>query len=399
MVSLAQRQEVANLASLDPQLERFRKLLDGESVPPGTRDGHDARETILAAISSNNGTLFERVGAEIEARRISPESDWCHDDYLLFLLLAGNEKFGRPLKNLAPIIDARRSNNNPIPRKLNEVFAALNRQEFGIEGEFGFLKIPFLALLGKLHLTVADATKALQAMSHSLNFEQLSPFLQLLTLKAHDIILMERKPMATEDAAQLVAAFEIHARNLSLGQWRQVGWSLPGHFLAAIIISIIGLGFIPVLFGFGTGLAHRFSSPSPLRPEALAVTDITAPQAELPPEVDDIINSRKSALGTAKDSYWLEIECAPFGDPTPAFAVEVSHSAKSIDEAFAFLEDTDKGPRPFTIVPAEKETGRVRLLIPPAPKGRRLCIIVTLRASPKESAEQLAKDIVVRPLE
>src|SRR5690606_17755786 len=104
---------------------------------------------------------------------IAETSDWCQDDYMLFLLLLGNEVFGRPLRFLRDVIEVRRRTSNPVPRKINEVFAALERQEYGIDGELGFLKIPFLRLIGKLRLGPVEAQRALKDMSAPGLFHQM----------------------------------------------------------------------------------------------------------------------------------------------------------------------------------------------------------------------------------
>ncbi len=198
MVSLEQRQALAVLSEADPQLKRFQLLLAGENPAGADSGAGEVREELLVAISSNDSVRFKNAAVKIGQRKISADSDWCQDDYLLFLLLLGNELFGRPLTFLTCVIEARRNNPNPIPRKINEVFAALGRQEFGIDGEFCFLKIPFLRLAGKLRLGPSEARKAIHAMSEPELFDQMSPFLKLLTQKAYDFILTERQPLATE---------------------------------------------------------------------------------------------------------------------------------------------------------------------------------------------------------
>src|SRR6266700_330449 len=222
MVSLRQRQELAALSKADRQLKQLELLLNGESLPAIESKAQGIREELLSAISANRPAQFRESAAKIGQRKISPESDWCRDDYLLFLLLLGNQKFGRPLTFLPAVIEARRQNTNPVPQKINEVFAALERGESGIDGEFGFLKIPLLHLIGTLRLGPTDARKAIQAMSVPGLLDQMSPFLKLLTQKAYDLVLMERQPLATETTAQLIEGIEAHAKDFSLRHWWRV---------------------------------------------------------------------------------------------------------------------------------------------------------------------------------
>lgn len=132
-------------------------LLDGDQSALIGSTGGGLHEQLLTSISRSDAVRFKELGEEIGQRRITTESDWCHDDYLLFLLLLGKEKFSYPLRFLTQVMEVRRKNANPVPRKVDEVFAALDRQEFGIDGEFGFLKIPFLYLVGRLRVGPAEA--------------------------------------------------------------------------------------------------------------------------------------------------------------------------------------------------------------------------------------------------
>src|SRR3972149_3180510 len=218
MVSLKQRQTLASLAEADSRLKRFQLLLAEEDLRGDDAVGGGVHEELLLAISSNDSVRFRNVATRIGQRKVSADSDWCQDDYLLFLLLLGNEMFGRPMTFLASVIEVRRSNPNPLPRKINDVFAALERQEFGIDGEFCFLK--------------------------------------LLTQKAYDVVLTERQPLAMETTTQLIEGFEVHAKDLSLRQWWRVVTALPGRMILALVVVIVGAGVIPVLICVGEGLVE-----------------------------------------------------------------------------------------------------------------------------------------------
>jgi hypothetical protein len=247
MVSLKQRQTLGALSEADPHLKRFQLFLEGESIAEADFHERGVREELLSAIISKDSARFKNSATDIGRRKISAGSDWCQDDYLLFLLVLGNELFGHSLTFLRDVIEVRRNNPNPIPRKINEVFAALERQEFGINGEFCFLKIPFLRLAGKLRLGPSEAGRALRAMSEPGLFDHLTPFLQLLMQKAHDIVLTERQPLATETTTELIEGFETHAKDLSLRQWWRVAAALPGRIIWAVLAVVASIGLFPLL--------------------------------------------------------------------------------------------------------------------------------------------------------
>lgn len=401
MVSLEQRQALATLAEGDPQLKRFQLLLSGEKLVRADSHAGDVREELLLAISSNDSEGFKDAAAKIGQRKISVDSDWCQDDYLLFLLLLGNELFGRSLTFLTSVIEVRRKNPNPIPQKINEVFAALERQEFGIDGEFCFLKIPFLHLAGKLRLGPSEAMKALGAMSEHQAFDQLSPFLKLLTQKAYDLVLTERQPLATETTTQLIEGFETHARNLSLRQWWQVVVALPGRMILALICGFVALGLVPVLIGAGKSLIESYySEERRSRPSGIDIVGVRETGPDLPDEVLILAKMMSRLTDTpGKSSLLVSVEGAPFDTATPAFVVEVSHPEKPIINGVAFSQPANGSIRPFTIVPVQRDGGRFRAILPEQPIGQRLFFVLEFEAAADEDAQSLGRDIMLRPLQ
>jgi hypothetical protein len=400
MVSLKHRQDLATLAEADPRLKRFQLFLMGEHFPDEDSKRGGVHEDLLSALAANDAAKFKEASKSIGQRRISIESDWCCDDYLLFLLLLGHQKFGRPLTFLPTVLEARRQNPNPVPQKINEIFGALERGEFGIDGEFGFFKIPFLHLLGKLRLSPADARKAIQGMSAPALLDQLSPFLRLLAQRAHDLVLIERQPVATETAAQLLEGLETHAKDFSLRHWWRVITALPGRILIAMFAALLGLGLIPVLVGVGKGLVDAQKSQIRVRPSVLAAATIREPSADLPPEILRLVGTlEQSNAPSTKRQIIVQVESQPLIAPTTSFIVEVSHPDKPIEKALAFTETVNEGIRPVTIVPLQHEGGRFRAMVPEQPTGQRLVFILRFEGDRTDTVQSVGKSIVMRPLQ
>jgi hypothetical protein len=400
MVSLKKRQDLAALAEADPRLKKFQLFLVGEHVPNDVPGQEGIHECLLAALAANDSAKFHHAAKNIGQRKITSESDWCRDDYLLFLLLLGHQKFGRTLSFLPTVLEVRRQNPNPLPQKINEIFSALERGEFGIDGEFGFFKIPFLHLLEKLQLTPAEARKAIQGMSSPGLLDQLSPFLKLLAQRAHDLVLIERQPLATETIAQLIEGLEAHAKDFSLRHWWRVITALPGRILIAIFAALIGLGLIPILIGVGTGLVDARKEPSQVRPSVLTVTSVQEPGASLPPEILDIVAIFKQTnSASGRKPIIVQAESSPFQEATPSFVVEVSHSDKAIQKALAFTERETEGIRPVTIVPLQREGGRFRAVVPKQAAGQRLVFILQFEGDGTNTIDNIGKSVVMRPLQ
>lgn len=403
MVSLEQRQSLAALSEADLHLKNFQLLVAGDTLATAESDPSDVRERLLQAIALKDSAQFKAAAINIGKRKISSESDWCQDDYLVFLLVLGNELFGRPLTFLTSVIEARRKNPNPIPRKINDVFAALERQEFGIEGEFCFLKIPFLSLAGKLRLGPLEAQKAIRAMSEPGLLNQMSPFLRLLAQKAYDLVLTERQPLPTETTAQLIEGFERHAKDLTLTQWWRVVANLPGRLLFALAGILASAGLITVLVGFGQEIGESFlSKPEEVRvrPQMLAITGIREAGSDLPTEALLLARTlpRQNAVSSNR-SLLITIESAPFATATPAFVVEVSHPERSIRNAFAFTQGSAGGMQAFTVVPVQRDAGRFRAILPAMAVNHKLYFVLEFEADDNEDFMSVGRRVVLRPLQ
>lgn len=401
MVPLEQRQSLAALSETDPHLKNFQLLVAGDPLAITKSEPSDVREKLLQAIALKDPARFKDAADNIGERKISPDSDWCQDDYLVFLLVLGNELFGRPLTFLTSVIEARRKNPNPVPRKINDVFAALERQEFGIEGEFCFLKIPFLSLAGKLRLGPSDAQRAIRAMSEPGLLDQMSPFLKLLTQKAYDQVLIERQPVPTETTLQLIEGFEQHAKNLSLRQWWRVITALPGRLIVTIFVIVLGLGLIPLLFGVGKGIVEYLKPEEVrVRPQTLAITGIREAGSDLPTEAFLLARTLPSQNAVPSNrSLIITVESAPFAIATPAFVVEASHQDRPIRNAFAFTQNSVEGMQAFTVVPVQRDAGRFRAILPAMSASNKLYFILEFETDGKEDLLSVGKRVVLRPLQ
>ena len=298
-------------------------------------------------------------------------------------------------------MEARRSTSNPIPRKINEVFAALERQEFGIEGEFSFLKIPFLYLVSKFRIGPLEARRALQAMSEPGLFDQMSPFLKVLTQKAYDLVLTARVPLPTETTTQLIEGFETHAKDLSLRQWWLVLTALPGRMIWGAVVGIVALGLVPILFGFGSKLAdlHRTTAIRTL-PSELAVTSIEEAGPELPLNALLLVRALQDESSVrGKHTLQVVVKVAPFTNLTPPFAVEVSHADRPILNVLAFSQPPNTNTQLFTVLPVQRDSGRFRAILPAQEIGQRVCFVLILECGQGEDVGSVGRGVILRPLQ
>ncbi len=400
MVPLTQRHDLADAIKADPDLKRIQDLLDGGTAEGGDAPKNDVRDQLLLSISAKDRKKFNEIGDDLAKRRIGPDSDWCQDDFLIFLLLLGNEMFGRSVSCLQRVIDARRHTPNSLPQKINEVFAALYRQEFAIDGELAFLKVPFLHVTGDLKIGPRDAEKVLAGVSDIDLWSQFSPFLRLLTQKAHDLVLISRAPRVAETSDELIEGFRKHASSLTLRQWWNVIVSLPGKPVVSVVGTLLGLGLFAVLFGFGKGLADKEFNTERKRPDAISVASVSEAPPNLPAEAAILQAFLQNVPPTAGQRVLtVALTCEPFPAASPSFVIEVSHPEKAIQNAIAFTQEAATGERAFTVIPVQKDAGRYRVVLPHLEAGAQLVVLLNIEIGPKETADSMKTRFVLRSLQ
>lgn len=398
MVSLEDRLATEAQAQAHSELGRFKLLLQGGPVPASASRG--LHEELLDALAARDSATFETITAKVAQRRISPDADWCRDDYLLVLLLLGEQLFAKPLPFLATLLDTRANNPNPLPRKINQVFSSLHGQDYDLGGELAYLKIPFLHLSGRLRLTANDAIEVLQAIAVPAVFKQFSPLLQLITERAYDLVLTQRTPLEAETTIQLVEAVQKHAPNLTLSQWRTIFGALRGRLIIVLLLSMAGLAVLPVLFGFGQKLAVSLRTPDVrVRPNHIGIAGWRG-TGDLPREavmISETMLRQASLAGLS--TILVTIDAQPFATATPAFAIEASHPERPIVNAFAFTRPKPESDDEFLVVPVQKDGGRFRALIPEGAAGQKFSFVLQFQTMQGELARGIAERVVLRPLQ
>jgi hypothetical protein len=76
----------------------------------------------------------------------------------------------------------------------------------------------------------------------------------------------------------------------------------------------------------------------------------------------------------------------------------VSHPEKAIRRAIGFIQYTNNGERPFTVIPVQKEEGQYRLLLPELEAGAQLVILLNVEIDSKEAVDAVRNRFVLRTL-
>jgi len=394
MVSLKERSELATFVAADPHLKRFQTFLMDGHLDHSRAYANDIRESLLSAIADNNRGDFAKVAHEIGRRSIGPDADWCFDDYLLFLLLLGKERFSERLEFISQVIEARRTAAPAIAANINNVFGAIARREFEIEGPLCFLKIPFLRLCGRLELKPRDAQRALGAMNECDVFQQLSPFLKLLMLDAHDTTLTERRPFSAASCSELVDAIEELSKRFTLADYRRIIWTLP--IRAWLIIGPVVLALIPILFGFGSTIGGHYLSLRTLdRPSSVHIGQIRNGLSATPDEVAILARSLGEQASSNHANRVVLVESEPLSKNARGFAIEVSHANEPIEGAIAFTSDSDT-KYPVSLLLTQRDGPRWRAIVPTSSAGQKISFLLRFDGT---NDTQITNGLSLRPVD
>lgn len=400
MVSLEERNAITVRAQQDDELRMFYAFLFEERIPENAEPGF-VHVGLLRSIAKSDEQEFRRHIEELERRRITPESEWCQNDCLVFLLLLGCQKFSIHAKRVDEILAVRERNTNPGPQKVNDTFQALNRLEYGMDGEYCFLKIPFLHLLGRLDLSAEEACRAHAALCKPGLLHSLAPFDQLLALRAYDLILFERKPTKLESFDQLIEVIERDFEKVSLRQlFRLISATSVRSWL---IVGSIALTVLGVLSGAGYKAGELWfqREASTERPQSLQITDATDATMASAPVLGDLAKTllaSHSATPGNKLSAAL-LQSSDFQKPTPDFSIELSHSKRSVIAAHAFLRMPTPSGEQLTILPVQNHNSAVRTLVPKTPKGARVIFMAVVEVPVATDASQMSAGFILRSLD
>jgi hypothetical protein len=240
MVSLSDRDCIVQNALSDRELSCvYRFIFEGKV---SDSSANDKQGRVLLAIARSDERDFQPLLKDFAGRTVTPETDWIHNDCLIFLLLLGCHKFSMSTSSLDPVLTARESNRNPVAVKTNQAFRSLYRSEFSLEGEYAFIKVVFLDLIYHLQLTHIRGVPIYESLTSTGILSELSPFLKLLAVRSFDLLVSATAPTEENAYEELIEAIHRLSPNWTLRETAKLVWALPvkrAFVLATAIVAAI----------------------------------------------------------------------------------------------------------------------------------------------------------------
>ena len=397
MVPLSEMNEITRRARTDAEMRDIYAFLFRESFDPAGSASYPHAALLRAVALGEKDAFCEHV-TDFKRRRTSEGSGWYDNDSLIFLLLVGCERFQIDRAFLDGILDARDRNTNPIPKRITEVFRALQRKEYGLEGQFSFIKIPFRDLTGELVLSNNDAEKAYLELTRAQILNQLSPFLQLLAVRAFELILFHRKPQAYENFDELVRGVETLREHASLRQVLSLVWALPYKWLLIVFIVVL-----PFIFGVGQKAYQlsREATGERVRPLIMSISSSADPVRSPFVGVRALAHEATTNQLAKPDDHLaaVAISTSRLTRAAPKFSVELSLSSLDLVEGYAVLVQSADGGDSETVLPVQKTRGSVRAFVPAIDAESYLIFVLVVRTPTPRDADQIASLATIRTLE
>ena len=260
MVSLSERDCIVQNALSDRDLSCiYRFIFEGKVSDAGR---NDKQGRVLVAIARSDKRDFQRLLEDFAGRKVTTETDWIHNDCLIFLLLLGCHKFSLPTSSLDQVLTAREKNANPVAVKTNQIFRSLSRSEFSLEGEYSFIKVVFLDLIDRLQLTHIRGLPIFTTLTSTDILSELSPFLRLLAVRSFDLLVTATAPTEENAYEELIEVIHSLSPNWTIRETAKLIWALP--IKRAVILSAAIIAVISFFGGSGYWfMANMNSSPKP----------------------------------------------------------------------------------------------------------------------------------------
>lgn len=398
MVPLSERDVVTRRAKADAEMRAVYAFLFDEPFDFANESAFPHAD-LLRAVAGGDSAAFLSEVAGFQKRRTSEGSGWFENDSLIFLLLVGCERFSVSPQFLDPMLTARERNTNPVPKQVNAEFRALSRKDYGTESPFSFIKLPLLQLAGRLKLSSDAARKVYHGLTQAGLINQLSPFLQLLALRAYDLVLLDRQPKPFENFEELVRALETYQEKASLRQAGKLLWALPYKWvLGAISAVALVLSFA---FGLGQQASDRSHAVDSVRkrPAGLRVVSQTDAMGHELPSVRALtrqIHSVKPA-----DEHWaaVAVQTSPLAGPAAKFSLEASTAAGHIAGAHAWLVHSTEGGPALTLLPVQQGPQSARAFAETGESGDYVIYVLIVRTPQQAGLGQIASTITLRTLD
>lgn len=240
MVSIGSRIGYNSTIEDKPSITCFNAFMKGESinhvVPEGTNDTDRFYFAALQFISTNRKNGFIEMYNDFSRRKPSTDSAWINNQFLIFALICGIEKFNIDKVWINEVISVRSTGNKKF-LAINQTFKNILSGNTQSNDNIGEIVIVFLDILNRPQLLNENLNKTYLAISNNTELMNTKDdFLLTMSFRAFDVIVVTKDTPDATEFTKLRSFKAIFLKRVEVA--------------SQVIYSLILLGLIAVIYKF-----------------------------------------------------------------------------------------------------------------------------------------------------
>lgn len=238
MVSLTERIGYNCTIEDKPKITCFNSFIKGESVshlvPSGTNDTDKVYFASLQSISNNQKEEFVKVYQDFSRRKPSTENAWIHNEFLIFVLICGIEKYQIDKAWINEVIQVRSTGNKQY-LAINQTFKNILSNNTQSTDNISEIVIVFLDIMNRPQLSKDILDRTYLAISNNTRLmDTKDDFLITMSFRAFDIILLTKDTPDAVEIAKLRDFRTIFLRRVNIAT-EATYYLLLSAFIVAVI--------------------------------------------------------------------------------------------------------------------------------------------------------------------
>jgi hypothetical protein len=240
MVSIITRSEFIRHFESDEYTTALVDFLLGKALSKNnnvsTSNANEISKQAFYALQNNDKALFSELYQEIARRKPNPESEWLHNDVLLFILTLGVKNFDLNKKWLDEVLNLRIEHSQDESKLITQTYIDILKGNLENNSNHQPLMIVLKYFLG-FSLGDEDYVNSIyKELTQNLFPYSKAAFVNLINLKALDVIVLS-KGLIDLDRQKDIEGFIVHFNNRITQFATAIWWAV------IILIAVASIGF------------------------------------------------------------------------------------------------------------------------------------------------------------
>jgi hypothetical protein len=254
MVSIISRSDFVRQFESDEYTTALVDFLLGnllrKSNNVSTSNANEISKQVFYALQNNDKELFSELYQEITRRKPKSDSEWVHNDILLFAVTLGTKKFNLNKQWLDEVLSIRIEHSHEESKLITQTYIDVLKGNLENAGNHRPLMIVLKYLLGFPVGSNEYVNSVYEEIIQSPFPYSKAAFINLICLKGYDIILLS-KGLMDLDRQRDIEDFITHF-NKRINQVASFFW-----WLLLLLVVVLSVGFLLIYIGADSQNAEK----------------------------------------------------------------------------------------------------------------------------------------------